>query len=129
MQINCVKVISISLAQSNINQYIISGTKSRQKYYEALKEKDEKDQQMIAQQLLRMTNLFEEIRKFRSKMTTYNATAKTEISEILNEHDFFQKAYWTVKNRFLSGAHRHLLLIICSHCQKIRSTIYILSIL
>ncbi|GAB1868026.1 Dynein regulatory complex subunit 2 [Camponotus japonicus] len=77
-------------------------TKSRQKYYEALKEKDEKDQQMIAQQLLRMTNLFEEIRKFQSKMTTYDATAKTEISEILNEHDFFQKAYWTVKNRFLS---------------------------
>lgn len=69
---------------------------------------------MIAQQLSRMTNLFEEIRKFRNKITTYNATAKTEISEILNEHDFFQKAYLTVKNRFLSGACHHLLLIICT---------------
>jgi len=29
--------------------------------------------------------------------------AKKEISEILTEHDFFQKASWTVKNRLLSG--------------------------
>ncbi|XP_072754557.1 dynein regulatory complex subunit 2 [Anoplolepis gracilipes] len=77
-------------------------TKDRQKYYEALKEKDEKDQQVIGQQLLRTSNLFEDIRKFQIKIATYDATAKTKISEILNEHDFFQKAYWTVKNRFLS---------------------------
>lgn len=99
MQINFVKVIAISSA----NQYnIILGTKDRQKYYEALKEKDEKDQQVIGQQLLRTSNLFEDIRKFQIKIATYDATAKTKISEILNEHDFFQKAYWTVKNRFLS---------------------------
>lgn len=77
-------------------------TKDRQKYYEALKEKDEKDQQVIAQQLLRTTNLFEEIRKFRGKIATYDASAKTETSEILDEHNFFQKAYWTVKTRFIS---------------------------
>ncbi|XP_050447034.1 dynein regulatory complex subunit 2-like [Cataglyphis hispanica] len=83
-------------------------TQDRQKHYEALKEKDEKDQKIIAQQLLRTTNLFEEIRKFQSKIATYNTSAKAEISEILNEHDFFQKAYWIVKNRFFSGAHYHL---------------------
>lgn len=63
---------------------------------------------MIAQQLLRTTNLFEEIRKFRGKIATYDASAKTETSEILDEHNFFQKAYWTVKTRFISGAHHHL---------------------
>lgn len=63
---------------------------------------------------------------------TYDATAKREISEILNEHDFFQKAYWTVKTRFLSGAH-HPLLLYSDYLHEarkfIRSTIYILSIL
>lgn len=34
----------------------------------------------------------------------YDATAKKEISEILMEHDFFQKASRTMKNRLLSGA-------------------------
>ncbi|KAL6440135.1 hypothetical protein ACFW04_003030 [Cataglyphis niger] len=76
--------------------------KDRQKHYEALKEKDKKDQKIIAQQLLRTTNLFEEIRKFQSKIATYNTSTKTEISEILNEHDLFQKAYCIVKNRFFS---------------------------
>ncbi|XP_011696423.1 PREDICTED: uncharacterized protein LOC105455071 [Wasmannia auropunctata] len=77
-------------------------TKFRRKCYEALKDKDEKDQQVIAQQLLRTASLFEEIRKFRSKITIYDSTAKKKTSEILTEHDFFQKASWTVKNRLLS---------------------------
>ncbi|XP_039308358.1 dynein regulatory complex subunit 2 isoform X2 [Solenopsis invicta] len=77
-------------------------TKNRRKCYEALKDKDEKDQQVIAQQLLRITNLFEEIRKFRGNITTYDAMVKKEISEIMMEHDFFQKASWTMKNRLSS---------------------------
>lgn len=35
----------------------------------------------------------------------YDATGKKEISGISTEHDFFQNAYWTAKNRFLSGEH------------------------
>ncbi|XP_036140337.1 dynein regulatory complex subunit 2 isoform X2 [Monomorium pharaonis] len=77
-------------------------TKSRRKCYEALKDKDEKDQKVIAQQLLRTANHFEEIRKFRDNIATYEATTKKEISEIATEYDFFQKASWTVKNRLLS---------------------------
>ncbi|XP_077264769.1 dynein regulatory complex subunit 2 [Temnothorax americanus] len=77
-------------------------TKNHRKCYEALKDKDKKDQQIITQQLLRTASLFEEIRKFRGKIMTYDATAKKEISEILTEHDFFQRASWTVKNRLLS---------------------------
>ncbi|XP_012539585.2 dynein regulatory complex subunit 2 isoform X1 [Monomorium pharaonis] len=80
-------------------------TKSRRKCYEALKDKDEKDQKVIAQQLLRTANHFEEIRKFRDNIATYEATTKKEISEIATEYDFFQKASWTVKNRLLSGVH------------------------
>ncbi|TGZ54764.1 Uncharacterized protein DBV15_10959 [Temnothorax longispinosus] len=80
-------------------------TKNHRKCYEALKDKDKKDQQIITQQLLRTASLFEEIRKFRGKIMTYDATAKKEISEILTEHDFFQRASWTVKNRLLSGAY------------------------
>ncbi|XP_025074935.1 dynein regulatory complex subunit 2-like [Pogonomyrmex barbatus] len=76
-------------------------TKDRRKCYETLKEKDTKDQQVIAQQLLRITSLFEEIQKFRNKIMTYDVTAKKEISEILMEHDFFQNAFWTVKNNLL----------------------------
>ncbi|XP_067210933.1 dynein regulatory complex subunit 2-like [Linepithema humile] len=76
-------------------------TKDRRNHYEPLKEKDGKDQQVIAQQLLRTASLFEEIQKFRSKITTYDAATNREISEILAEYDFFQKVYWTVKNRFL----------------------------
>lgn len=60
------------------------------------------DRQMIAQQVLRAANLFDEIRKLRGKIATYDGITKRNISEILIEHDFFQKAYWTVKNRFLS---------------------------
>jgi len=89
--------------QAESDYDIILETKNCRKYYEALKDKDKKDQQVIAQQLLRTANLFEEIEKFRSKITTYDFMAKKEISEILMEHDFFQKASWTVKNRLLSG--------------------------
>ncbi|XP_011883548.1 PREDICTED: coiled-coil domain-containing protein 65-like [Vollenhovia emeryi] len=96
-------VETISNRQANIDQYdIILETKTRRKCYEALKDKDEKDQQVIAQQLLRTASLFEKIRKFRSKITTFDVLTKTEISEILTEHDFFQKAFWIVKNRLLS---------------------------
>ncbi|KAL0132061.1 hypothetical protein PUN28_000082 [Cardiocondyla obscurior] len=77
-------------------------TKNCRKYYEVLKEKDEKDQQMIAQQLLRTTSLFEEIRRLQGKITVYDATAKKEISKILTEHDFFQGINWTIKNNFFS---------------------------
>jgi len=63
------------------------------------------DQQIIMQQLLRITKLFEEIRKFRSKIIAYDTIAKKDISEISVEHNFFQKAYRTIKNRFLSGVH------------------------
>lgn len=87
-----------------INMVILE-TKNRRKCYEALKDKDEKDQQVIAQQLLRITNLFEEIRKFRGNITTYDAMVKKEISEIMMEHDFFQKASWTMKNRLSSGVY------------------------
>jgi len=95
----------------NFSQYdIILETKDRRKHYEVLKEKDQKDQQVIAQQLLHTANLFEEIQKFRSKITTYNTATNKEISEILAEYDFFQKAYWIVKNRFLFGAYYCLVL-------------------
>ncbi|XP_024882399.1 uncharacterized protein LOC112461400 [Temnothorax curvispinosus] len=85
------------------DQYDILETKNNRKCYEALKDKDKKDQQIITQQLLRTASLFEEIRKFRGKIMTYDATAKKEISEILTEHDFFQRASWTAKNRLLSA--------------------------
>lgn len=86
---------------------ILSETKDRGKY-ETLKEKDEKDQQVIAQELLRTTSLYEEIRKFQNKITAHNAMSGKEISEILGERDFFQKIYWTLKNCFLSGAYHCL---------------------
>ncbi|XP_011336186.3 dynein regulatory complex subunit 2 [Ooceraea biroi] len=77
-------------------------TEDRRKYYEALREKDELDRQAIARQFVRMANLFEETRRLRSKIAAYDAAARKDISEISTEHDFFQKAYRTVKNRFLS---------------------------
>ncbi|XP_032674915.1 dynein regulatory complex subunit 2-like [Odontomachus brunneus] len=77
-------------------------TMNRRKRYKAIKEKDEKDQQVIAQQLTRTANLFDEIRKLRGKITMYDVTAKKDISEILMEHNFFQNAYSTMKNRLLS---------------------------
>ncbi|EFN82847.1 Coiled-coil domain-containing protein 65 [Harpegnathos saltator] len=77
-------------------------TKNRRKCYETIKEKDEKDQQVIAQQVMRTGNLCEEIRKLRGKITMYDATAKKNISEIRIEYDFFENAYWTMKNRLLS---------------------------
>lgn len=63
------------------------------------------DRQVIAQQLSRVMYLFEEIRRFRSKIAAYDATADKDISEILNEHEFFQKVYKAIKHRFLSGTH------------------------
>ncbi|EGI70071.1 Coiled-coil domain-containing protein 65 [Acromyrmex echinatior] len=77
-------------------------TKDRRKSYETLKNKDEKDQQVIAQQLLYTTSLFEDIQKFQDKTTTYDSMAKKKISEILTEYDFFQKASSIFKNRLLS---------------------------
>ena len=68
-----------------------------------LKNKDEKDQQVIAQQLLHTASLFEDIRKFQDKITTYDSMAKKKISKILMEHDFFQKTSCILKNRLLSG--------------------------
>nr|XP_012231115.1 PREDICTED: coiled-coil domain-containing protein 65-like [Linepithema humile] len=104
----------------NISQYdIIPETKDRRNHYEPLKEKDGKDQQVIAQQLLRTASLFEEIQKFRSKITTYDAATNREISEILAEYDFFQKVYWTVKNRFLFGAYYSLILWFTEKCKTI----------
>lgn len=105
-----------------ISQYdIIPETKYRRKCYEALKEKDEMNRQMIAQQVLRAANLFDEIRKLRGKIATYDGITKRNISEILIEHDFFQKAYWTVKNRFLSGEYYYLILtfVLCQYFYKI----------
>lgn len=72
-----------------------------------LKDTDDKDQQIITQQLLHTESLFEDIRKFQDKITTYDSMAKKKISNILMEHDFFQKASWVVKNRLLSG---------CAYC-------------
>ncbi|KAG5332170.1 DRC2 protein, partial [Acromyrmex heyeri] len=77
-------------------------TKDRRKFYETLKNKDEKDQQVIAQQLLYTTSLFEDIQKFQDKITTYDSMAKKKISKILTEYDFFQKASSIFKNRLLS---------------------------
>ncbi|XP_020293802.1 coiled-coil domain-containing protein 65-like isoform X2 [Pseudomyrmex gracilis] len=77
-------------------------TKNRRKHYDALKEKDDKDQLIIAQQLLRTTNLFEKIQKFENKIIMFDATSKKEISDILTEHEFLQNVCWTVKNRFIS---------------------------
>ncbi|KYQ60020.1 Coiled-coil domain-containing protein 65 [Trachymyrmex zeteki] len=77
-------------------------TKNRRKSYEMLKDTDDKDQQIITQQLLHTESLFEDIRKFQDKITTYDSMAKKKISNILMEHDFFQKASWVVKNRLLS---------------------------
>ncbi|XP_071581331.1 dynein regulatory complex subunit 2 isoform X2 [Temnothorax nylanderi] len=47
-------------------------TKNHRKCYEALKDKDKKDQQIITQQLLRTASLFEEIRKFREQTKDKN---------------------------------------------------------
>ncbi|KYN15166.1 Coiled-coil domain-containing protein 65, partial [Trachymyrmex cornetzi] len=77
-------------------------TKNRRKSYGMLKSKDEKDQQVIAQQLLHTASLFEDIRKFQGKITTYDSMAKKKISKILTEQDFFQKASCIIKNRLLS---------------------------
>ncbi|XP_018352715.1 PREDICTED: coiled-coil domain-containing protein 65-like isoform X2 [Trachymyrmex septentrionalis] len=77
-------------------------TKLSRKSYEMLKNKDEKDQQVIAQQLLHTASLFEDIRKFQDKITTYDSMAKKKISKILMEHDFFQKTSCILKNRLLS---------------------------
>jgi len=96
--------------QADSDYNVILETKNCGKCYEALKDKDKKDQQVIAQQLLRTASLFEEIEKFRSKIRTYDFMAQKEISEILTEHDFFQKASWTVKNRLLSGEYIVILL-------------------
>ncbi|KAG5306338.1 DRC2 protein, partial [Pseudoatta argentina] len=84
-------------------------TKDRRKSYETLKNKDEKDQQVIAQQLLYTTSLFEDIQKFQNKITTYDSMAKKKISKILTEYDFFQKASSIFKNRLLSVARKKLL--------------------
>ncbi|XP_025997137.1 uncharacterized protein LOC105196228 isoform X1 [Solenopsis invicta] len=56
-------------------------TKNRRKCYEALKDKDEKDQQVIAQQLLRITNLFEEIRKFRESLLDHEKSSQLRANE------------------------------------------------
>ncbi|XP_012054675.1 PREDICTED: coiled-coil domain-containing protein 65-like [Atta cephalotes] len=77
-------------------------TKAHRKSYDMLKNKDEKDQQVIAQQLLHTASLFEDIRKFQDKITTYDSMAKKNISKILTEHDFFQKTSYILKNRLLS---------------------------
>ncbi|XP_018058952.1 PREDICTED: coiled-coil domain-containing protein 65-like [Atta colombica] len=77
-------------------------TKAHGKSYDMLKNKDEKDQQVIAQQLLHTASLFEDIRKFQDKITTYDSMAKKNISKILTEHDFFQKTSCILKNRLLS---------------------------
>ncbi|KYN00890.1 Coiled-coil domain-containing protein 65 [Cyphomyrmex costatus] len=76
--------------------------KHHKKSYEILKDKDEKNQEVIAQQLLRTTSLFEDTRKFQGKIRTYDFIAKKKISKILIENDFFEKASWTVKFRLLS---------------------------
>lgn len=101
VQIRCICSVTHSCVLESVTG-TTEKTKDRRKSYETLKNKDEKDQQVIAQQLLYTTSLFEDIQKFQDKTTTYDSMAKKKISEILTEYDFFQKASSIFKNRLLS---------------------------
>lgn len=78
-------------------------TKNRRKLYDLVKEKDEKNQQIITKQYVRIAVLSETISKFREKMATHKAKIKDYFNEITNELNFFYNSYWIMKNRFITG--------------------------
>nr|KAF7426973.1 hypothetical protein H0235_006667 [Vespula pensylvanica] len=77
-------------------------TKNRRKLYDVVKEKDEKNQQIITKQYVRIAVLSETISKFREKMATHKANVNKQFKEIMEEQNFFYTSYWIMKNRFVS---------------------------
>ncbi|XP_014615336.1 PREDICTED: coiled-coil domain-containing protein 65-like [Polistes canadensis] len=77
-------------------------TKNRRKIYDAAKEKDEKNQQIITQQYVRISVLSETISKFRDKVATHKANVNKDFKEIMDEQHFFYNSYWIMKNRLIS---------------------------
>ncbi|KAL2726559.1 dynein regulatory complex subunit 2-like [Vespula squamosa] len=77
-------------------------TKNRRKLYDVVKEKDEKNQQIITKQYVRISVLSETISTFREKMATHKANVKKHLKEIMDEQNFFYTSYWIMKNRFIS---------------------------
>ncbi|KAK2585465.1 hypothetical protein KPH14_010123 [Odynerus spinipes] len=78
------------------------GTKNRQRIYDAAREKDEKERQIITQQYVRIAVLLEMISKFREKVATHKANVSKDVKEIMDEQYFFHTSYWIMKNRFIS---------------------------
>ncbi|KAI4485821.1 hypothetical protein M0804_006310 [Polistes exclamans] len=78
-------------------------TKNRRKIYDAAKEKDEKNQQIITKQYVRISVLSETISKFRDKVATHKANVNKDFKEIMDEQHFFYNSYWIMKNRLISG--------------------------
>ncbi|XP_033220917.1 dynein regulatory complex subunit 2-like [Belonocnema kinseyi] len=85
----------------NIVSNYTKKTKNRRNAYEALKEKDDTDRNIINHQLIRTATLFEEIRKFREKVSNLKSITEKKVTDIRKEQNFFQEAYGTVKKRFL----------------------------
>ncbi|KAI4494224.1 hypothetical protein M0802_009093 [Mischocyttarus mexicanus] len=77
-------------------------TKNRRKMYDAVKEKDEKNQQIIMKQYVRISVLSETICKFRDKVATHKANVNKDFKEIMDEQQFFYNSYWIMKNRLIS---------------------------
>ncbi|XP_035736836.1 dynein regulatory complex subunit 2-like [Vespa mandarinia] len=77
-------------------------TKNRQKLYDVVKEKDEKNQQIITKQYVRIAVLSETISKFREKMAAHKTNVNKYFKDIIDEQNFFHTSYWIMKNRFIS---------------------------
>ncbi|XP_015178746.1 PREDICTED: uncharacterized protein LOC107067608 [Polistes dominula] len=78
-------------------------TKNRRKIYEIVKDKNEKNQQIITNQYVRISVLSEIINKFRDKVATHKANVNKDFKEIMDEQHFFYSSYWIMKNRLISG--------------------------
>lgn len=85
------------------NAFIFQETKDRQKLYEALKEKDTKEQNTINYQIQRNIDLHDAIKRMKMKIAELQNSSSATIDKIMEELNFFVGGYWIIKNRYLNG--------------------------
>ena len=75
----------------------------QRKDFEKVKEKDDKDKKIIADQSMRIQNLYKTIQQLKNKINYLHEKANTEIDDCKFERDYFHKAYITIQNRVHEG--------------------------
>ncbi|XP_058805646.1 uncharacterized protein LOC131672449 [Phymastichus coffea] len=77
-------------------------TKARRKDFEALREKDEKDRKVIADNTLRIEKLYETLHALKGKITEYRHYSDKELADCKFERDYFRSAWFAIQSRLLS---------------------------